>query len=225
MLPQSLAFVKALQSDYDGDEDDDDDNESGTCLYSVSMTIDGHLICGLSGRVGIWDTNDGKLQHSTDVAGHMLDMKQYGDHLYGACLHDGQLTVVRYDRQLNNREEIVSIPYQANKLAQIDVRYGNIAVVNYDNKLINLYTMDREFVRDVKLRDGKPPRGVRLVMDSCVLVSNNCTGSVTKYQTDGSGGAVWRCTRLQGASALDVNEWGLIYVCGNSKIHLLSPEG
>ena len=225
MLPQSLAFVKALQSDYDGDEDDDDDNESGTCLYSVSMTIDGHLICGLSGRVGIWDTNDGKLQHSTDVAGHMLDMKQYGDHLYGACLHDGQLTVVRYDRQLNNREEIVSIPYQANKLAQIDVRYGNIAVVNYDKKLINLYTIDGEFTRDIMLRDRQHPYGVRLLMDGCILVYDCDTGSVTKYRIDGSGSVVWKCAQLQRASGLDVDEWGIIYVCGKSAILLLSLNG
>ena len=127
MLPQSLAFMKALQSDYDSN---DDDNENDTFLYSVSMTAGGHLSCGLSGRVEIWDKNDGKFPHSTNLDGHMSDMMQYGEHVCGEWVSDNQLTVVRYDRLLTNREEIVSILCQGNILSQIDVRYGNLLSLN-----------------------------------------------------------------------------------------------
>ena len=58
------------------------------------MTADGHLIYGLRGGVEIWDTIDGKVKYSRNMKGHMYDMKQYREHLYGAWIHCDQLTVV-----------------------------------------------------------------------------------------------------------------------------------
>lgn len=211
MLPESLTFTKTLRSD-------------NRC-YSVNITADGHRISGSTGRVEIRDTIDGKVKFSRNMKGSMVDMKRYGDHLYGALLNDNQLAVVRYDTQLNNRKEVISIPYQTNKFSQIDVRYGTIAVVDYDNKLIQLYTTDGGFVGAVTLKGCNNPSCVRLLMDGCVLVTDYGPGSVTKYQTDGSGIVVWRCGQLQHALGLDVDEWGLIYICEKSTIYLISPEG
>ena len=246
MLPQSLTFFKALWSDDDGncnrgddddydydydDEDayDDYGNDNGTGLYSVSTSADGHLICGLSGRVEIWDTNDGKSKYSTGVDGNMHGMKQYGEYLYGACLQGNQLTVVRYDRNLTNREEIVSIPYRAKVVTNMDVRYGKIAIIDYDNKLIKLFSTEGEFLRDVMLRDSESPYGVHLLIDNCVLLSARSrdygAGFVTKYQADGSGSVVWRSGQLQRPLGLDVDELGLIYVCGDFSIYVLSLKG
>ena len=157
----------------------------------------------------------------------MLDMKEYGDHLYGALHYDDQLTVVRYDRQLTNRDTVVSIPYKANKVS-IDVRYCKIAVTDWENKLIKLYTTDGEFLRDIQLKDAKRPWGVRLMKDDCILVSDCGAHSVTKYKTDGSGEIVWRCDdRLLSPAGLCVDEWGFIFVCRTiaKKIYLLSPQG
>ena len=213
MLPQSLTFTKTLPS------------YNGKYCYSVNMTADGHLICGLRGGVEIWDTIDGKVKYSRNMTGRMYDMKQSGKHLYGAWKYFNQLTVVRYDRRLNNREEITSIPYQTKEVSQIDVRYGNIAVIDYSNKLIKLYTIDGEFVKDVALKGRDDPCGARLLIDGCVLVSDYGAGSVTKYQTDSSGSVVWSCGQVQNPLGLDVDEWGLIYVAEDCKISVLSPKG
>ena len=62
-------------------------------------------------------------------------------------------------------------------------------------------------------------------MDGCVLVTDAGAGSVTKYLTDGNESVVWRCDQLELTMELDVDEWGLIYVRGNSAIYLLSPKG
>ena len=213
MLPESLTFTKTLHS-----------GEDKGC-YSVNMTADGHLICGLQGGVEIWNTREGKIKDYSIIEHHMFDVKQYGDQLYAAWKHDEQLTIVRYDRQLTNGEEVVSIPYYTNFVTKMDVRYGTIAVVYSKRKLVKLYTTDGEFVRDVKLIGCKAPYGVRLLMDGCVLVTDYCAGSVAKYQTDGSGRVVWRCAQLQRASGLDVDEWGIIYICGGTNIYVLSPKG
>ena len=211
MLPESLTFSKTFRSD-------------NTC-YSVNMTTDGRLIYGLTGGVEIWDTIDGKVKLSRNMKGCMHTMRQCGEHLYGAWANDNQLTVVRYDRQLNNREEIISIRCLTDMHSQIDVRYGKIVVVACNSKLIKLYTIDGVFVRNVRLIGCNSSYGVRLLMDGCVLVTDYGAGFVTKYQTDGSGSVVWRFDQVEGALGLDVDEWGLIYVCGNSIVYLLSPEG
>ena len=188
----------------------------------------------MNGKAEVWDPDKSEIKYSASVESHMndtfdlFDMKEYGDHLYGAWKHDDQLTVVRYDRQLTNRDTVVSIPYKTNQLSQIDVRYREIVVTDWDNELIKLYSSDGEFVRDVQLKDAKQPYGVRLMKDDCVLVSDWEADSVTKYKTDGSGEIVWRCDdRLRYPTGLCVNEWGFIFVScyTGDKIYLLSPQG
>ena len=198
------------------------------CYYSVNLSADGHVICGTMGKAEVWDADRSEIKHSTRVEGHMMDMNEYGDHLYRAWKYPNQLTVVRYDRQLTNREAIVSIPYKADPVSHIDVRYGSIAVTDYDNKLIKLYTTDGGFLRDIQLQDAQRPYGVHLMKDNCVLVYDFESNSLTKYRTDGSGDIVWRCDdRLLRPSGMCVNEWGLIFVCciNGEKIYLISPTG
>ena len=200
----------------------------GKDYFSVNLSTSGHVICGLNGKVEIWDPEKSEIKYSTGVEGNMYDIKEYGNHLYGALKHDDQLTIVRYGRQLTTREDMVLISYKASLLSQIDVRYGKIAVTDWDNKLIELYTTGGEFVRDVQLNNVKRLRGVRLIKDDCLLVSDMESHSVTKYRTDGSGNIVWRRDdRLQSPAGICVNEWGFIFVCCNAgdKIYLLSPGG
>ena len=200
----------------------------GKYYYSVNLSADGHVICGMNGKAEVWDAEKSEIKYSTRVAGHMFDMKEYGDHLYGALQQGDALTVVRYDRQLTNRDTILSITYKANSLSQIDVRYCKIAITDLDNKLIKLYTTDGEFMRDIQQKDAKHPYGVCLMKDDCVLVSDFEANSVTKYRIDGNGDIVWRCDdRLRKPNGLCVNEWGFVFVTCNAagNICLLSPQG
>ena len=105
------------------------------------------------------------------------------------------------------------------------MRYGNIAVVDYDNKLIKLYAINGEFVRDVILKGCNDPYAVRLLIDGCVLVTDHGPGYVTKYRTDSSESVVWKFDQVQDPLGLDVDEWGLIYVAEDCKISVLSPKG
>ena len=221
MVPSAISYNSLRQTE-------------GNYYFSVNLSADGHVICGMNGKAEVWDPDKSEIKYSASVESHMndtfdlFDMKEYGDHLYGAWKHDDQLTVVRYDRQLTNREDVISIPYQTDNLSHIDVRYGNIAINDWDNKLIKLYTTDGEFLRDIQLKDAIHPWGVRLMKDNCVLVSDCDADSVTKYRTDGSGEIVWRFDdRLQSSAGLCVDEWGLVFVACNTadKIYLLSPQG
>ena len=198
MVPSAITYNSLLQTEGGG-------------YYSVNLSADGHVICGMRVKAEVWDPDKSEIKYSTSVEGDMFHMKEYGDHLYRALQHDDQLTVVRYDRQLTNREDVISIPYKA--FSQIDVRYGKIAVTDWDNELIELYTTDGEFVRDIHLKAAKFPRGVHLMKDDCVLVSDCDAHSVTKYRTDGSGEIVWRCDdSLQYPTGLCVDEWGFVFV-------------
>ena len=201
----------------------------GEYYYSVNLSADGHLTCGMmGGKTEIWDADRSDIRYSTRVEGHIHDMMEYGDHLYGALHHCDQLTVLRYDRQLTNRESVISIPYKKDKLSHIDVKYGKIGVTDWDNKLIKLYTTDGEFVRDIQLKDAKQPYVVCLMKDNCVLLSDWKARSVTKYRTDGSGDIEWICEDwLRSPAGLCVDEWGFVFECWyfGDTIYLLSPRG
>ena len=109
MVPSAITYNSLLQPE-------------GGDYYSVNLSADGHVICGMDGKAEIWDPDKSEIKYSTSVEGDMFDMKEYGDHLCGALQQGDALTVVRYDRQLTNREDVISIPYKAYGLSQIDVR-------------------------------------------------------------------------------------------------------
>lgn len=216
LLPSTLIFEGHFQPPNDN-----------RC-HSIRLSTNGDLICGKRQRVEIWKLDLSELKYSIDVDGHISDIKQYGDHMYGLRVYERNSTLIRYDMDLTNKEEITKYLYTGVEPSHIDIRYGLVAFIEWDSRKVRLHTIHGEFVREVVLKDrGGHPYGVRLLMDDCIIVSDYAIGTVCKYRTDGTNSIVWKCSRLKEPCALHIDEWGMIYVGSNTtgRIYILSSNG
>ena len=103
-----------------------------------------------------------------------------------------------------------------------------IAVIDYVNKQLRVYTNGGDHQFNIDLIDMKWPRGVHLLPDdSAVLVTDRTGGELRKYPLTAAAKPVWGCEALDAPTGITTDEIGLIYVCGHEQkiIYMINQKG
>jgi len=115
----------------------------------------------------------------------------------------------------------------ANQMTHLSANKEYLACIDYVNKTLMVFSSTNDTHKfTIPLTDLQRPYGVHLTTDA-VLVTDHQEGKLYKYALSPSSVRMWVCSDLPGASGIDRDESGFIYVTSitSPNIYIISPEG